>query len=141
MIDPDGYRPNVGIVLLNHNRKVFWAQRVNNDGWQFPQGGMRTDETPVEAMYRELREETGFSARKIVELGWVHPNPAIQNNRCHSFLALDATRVGDPRPDSNESFEAFEVPLAEIPEWIATRRITHALVVAAFQLLRPEHLE
>jgi len=52
MIDPDGYRPNVAIVLMNQDHRVFWAQRSNNDGWQFPQGGMRSDETPVEAMYR-----------------------------------------------------------------------------------------
>jgi putative (di)nucleoside polyphosphate hydrolase len=69
MIDPDGYRPNVGIVLLNSERQVFWAQRVNNDGWQFPQGGMRTDETPVEAMYRELHEETGLLPPHVKLLG------------------------------------------------------------------------
>ena len=60
MIDPDGFRPNVAIVLMNDQRRVFWAQRANSDGWQFPQGGMRTDETPEEAMYREL-EESAFS--------------------------------------------------------------------------------
>ena len=59
MIDVDGYRPNVGIVLLNGDGRLFWARRVNRDGWQFPQGGMRSDETPLEAMYRELQEETG----------------------------------------------------------------------------------
>ena len=69
MIDPDGYRPNVGIVLMNQERRVFWAQRVNNDGWQFPQGGMRTDETPVEAMYRELQEETGLQPSHVELLG------------------------------------------------------------------------
>ena len=60
MIDPDGYRPNVGIVLMRQDGQVFWARRVRRDGWQFPQGGMNTDETPVEAMYRELQEETGL---------------------------------------------------------------------------------
>jgi len=69
MIDPDGYRPNVGIVILNSSRQVFWAQRVNNDGWQFPQGGMRTDETPLEAMYRELQEETGLMPEHVELLG------------------------------------------------------------------------
>ena len=44
MIDIDGYRPNVGIVILNAQGQLFWARRVNRDGWQFPQGGMRTDE-------------------------------------------------------------------------------------------------
>jgi putative (di)nucleoside polyphosphate hydrolase len=69
MIDPDGYRPNVAIVLINDQRRVFWAQRSNNDGWQFPQGGMRTDETPVEAMYRELEEETGLNPDQVDLIG------------------------------------------------------------------------
>ena len=61
MIDPDGYRPNVGIVLLRDDGRLFWARRINRDGWQFPQGGMRSDETPLEAMYRELQEEIGLT--------------------------------------------------------------------------------
>ena len=63
VIDPDGYRPNVGIILLRETDSVFWARRAYRDGWQFPQGGMHSDETPLEAMYRELREETGLRAR------------------------------------------------------------------------------
>lgn len=69
MIDPDGYRPNVGIVLMRKDGQVFWARRVNRDGWQFPQGGMNSDETPLEAMFRELREETGLSAGEVDVLG------------------------------------------------------------------------
>ena len=60
MIDSDGYRPNVGIILSNSEGKVFWARRCGQDAWQFPQGGIRDDETPIEAMYRELFEETGL---------------------------------------------------------------------------------
>ncbi|MFN7294260.1 MAG: RNA pyrophosphohydrolase, partial [Lysobacteraceae bacterium] len=60
MIDPDGYRPNVGIILMRDDGRLFWARRVHRDGWQFPQGGMNSDETPLEAMYRELYEETGL---------------------------------------------------------------------------------
>lgn len=69
MIDPDGYRPNVGIVLMHPDGRVFWARRVRRDGWQFPQGGMNTDETPLEAMYRELYEETGLSPEHVSVLG------------------------------------------------------------------------
>jgi putative (di)nucleoside polyphosphate hydrolase len=69
VIDPDGYRPNVGIVLIREDARVFWARRVARDGWQFPQGGMRTDETPLEAMYRELREETGLQPHHVEVLG------------------------------------------------------------------------
>ena len=69
MIDPDGFRPNVGIVLVREDGKVFWARRVGHDGWQFPQGGMRTDETPREAMFRELREETGLIEDHVEVIG------------------------------------------------------------------------
>ncbi len=69
MIDPDGYRPNVGIVLMHADGRLFWARRISRDGWQFPQGGMRTDETPIEAMYRELEEETGLAEHDVEVLG------------------------------------------------------------------------
>lgn len=69
MIDPDGYRPNVGIVLMNADGRLFWARRIHRDGWQFPQGGMNSDETPLEAMYRELQEETGLLPQHVEVLG------------------------------------------------------------------------
>ena len=87
MIDPDGFRPNVGIVLMHPDGRVFWARRVRRDGWQFPQGGMNTDETPLEAMYRELREETGLLPEHVAVLGatpgWLRyrlPQRAIRRN-------------------------------------------------------------
>ena len=69
MIDPDGFRPNVGIVLMHPDGRLFWARRVHRDGWQFPQGGMNSDETPLEAMFRELREETGLLPEHVEVLG------------------------------------------------------------------------
>jgi putative (di)nucleoside polyphosphate hydrolase len=69
MIDPDGFRPNVAIVIINDEQRVFWARRASNDGWQFPQGGMNSDETPLEAMYRELKEETGLQREHVQLLG------------------------------------------------------------------------
>lgn len=69
MIDADGFRPNVGIVLAREDGRVFWARRAGQDGWQFPQGGMNSDETPIEAMYRELTEETGLRPEHVDVLG------------------------------------------------------------------------
>jgi len=69
VIDPDGFRPNVGIVLMRDDGSVFWGRRVNRDGWQFPQGGMNSDETPLEAMQRELAEETGLEPHHVEVLG------------------------------------------------------------------------
>lgn len=69
MIDPDGFRPNVGIILSNCEGRLLWARRVGQDAWQFPQGGMRSDETPSEAMYRELAEEVGLSPEHVELMG------------------------------------------------------------------------
>ena len=65
MIDADGFRANIGIIIMNEQRKLFWARRVGNTGWQFPQGGMQDGETPLDAMYRELAEETGLQADQV----------------------------------------------------------------------------
>lgn len=69
MIDRDGYRPNVGIILCNCRNEVFWAKRVREHSWQFPQGGIKSGETPELAMFRELNEEVGLSAHHVKILG------------------------------------------------------------------------
>lgn len=65
MIDFDGYRPNVGIVICNRKGQVLWAKRYGQNSWQFPQGGMNENETPEQAMYRELYEEVGLEKKDI----------------------------------------------------------------------------
>ena len=69
MIDPDGFRPNVGIILSSPEGRLLWARRIGQDAWQFPQGGMRSDETPAEAMYRELSEEVGLQPEHVELIG------------------------------------------------------------------------
>lgn len=65
MIDDDGYRPNVGIVICNRQGQVLWARRFGQHSWQFPQGGINAGETPEQAMYRELFEEVGLSKKDV----------------------------------------------------------------------------
>ncbi len=60
MIDSHGYRANVGIILSNDRGRVFWARRVGQEAWQFPQGGIRREESPRDALFRELYEEVGL---------------------------------------------------------------------------------
>lgn len=65
MIDEDGFRHGVGIILVNAKRQIFLAKRIGKLAWQFPQGGIKKDESPEEAMFRELREEIGLNAEDV----------------------------------------------------------------------------
>lgn len=65
MIDQDGFRYGVGIILVNSNRQLFLAKRIGKDAWQFPQGGMKENETPEQTMFRELKEEIGLREEDV----------------------------------------------------------------------------
>lgn len=87
MIDEDGYRPNVGIVVANGAGQVLWARRVGQDAWQFPQGGIKSSESPVQALYRELEEEIGLQPKHVEIVGktrgWLRyrlPKRLLRNN-------------------------------------------------------------
>ncbi len=87
MIDSEGYRANVGIVLSNDQGQLFWARRIGMDAWQFPQGGIRKNESSENAMYRELEEETGLLPKHVELVGctrdWLRyrlPNRFIRKN-------------------------------------------------------------
>src|SRR6185503_10727625 len=69
VLDKEGYRPNVGIILANQRNEVFWGKRVNQHAWQFPQGGIKHGETPLQAMFRELEEEIGLQRSHVRILG------------------------------------------------------------------------
>jgi putative (di)nucleoside polyphosphate hydrolase len=69
VIDSNGYRPNVGIILCNREGRLLWARRLGQDSWQFPQGGIKRNESPEEALYRELREEVGLEPGDVEIIG------------------------------------------------------------------------
>ncbi|MEM1114100.1 MAG: RNA pyrophosphohydrolase [Pseudomonadota bacterium] len=70
MIDSEGFRPNVGIILANDRGQLLWARRVGGrDAWQFPQGGINRGESPEQALFRELQEEVGLDEQHVDILG------------------------------------------------------------------------
>lgn len=88
MIDRDGFRPNVGIILTNCDGQLLWAKRVGQDAWQFPQGGIRSSESPEDALFRELEEELGLAQPHVRVVGctrgWLRyrlPRRFIRRNR------------------------------------------------------------
>jgi len=89
-------------------------------------------EDPSESGQRELLEETGHLPGRWIPLGSCSPNPAIQNNRCHFFLALDCRPAADLDLDRSEELRLWAVPWREWEEKLRTGEIHHALVLAAF---------
>ena len=92
MVDKDGYRPNIGVILCNERLQVLWARRCGRDAWQFPQGGIKPHETPEQALYRELWEEVGLGASDVELIGrtreWLRyeiPKRFLRQSRDRSF--------------------------------------------------------
>ena len=130
----------VNIVPLTSADEVVmvrqWRHGIAAPTLEVP-GGMidPEDASPLVAARREMVEESGFDSERVEPLGVIHPNPAIQRNRCHSFVAHDVVRRYVPVFDRTEETEVVLVPLAEIPARIRSGEITHALVVVAFHWL------
>ncbi|WP_285764671.1 RNA pyrophosphohydrolase [Biformimicrobium ophioploci] len=124
-MDSEGFRPNVGIIVINNEGQVLWARRVGGkDAWQFPQGGINLGETPEQALYRELYEEVGLKKEQVRLLastrGWLRyrlPKRLVRRNsepRCIGqkqkwfLLRLEA-------PESSISFDNGYKP--EFDHW------------------------
>ena len=108
-----------------------WRHGIREAALEIPGGMVDPGETPAQAAARELLEETGCRAESLVDLGWVHPNPALFSNRCHTFLALGARRVQAQRTEDDEEIEVLTVAADELPGLVAAGHISHSLVVAA----------
>ena len=112
-----------------------WRHGIDDFTLEIP-GGMidPEDASPRVAARREMIEETGYDSADIVELGSVHPNPAIQGNRLHTFLARGAEFHQAPCFDTTEDVAVELVARDRLPDLVRSGRITHALVVVAFYL-------
>jgi len=130
----------VNIVPLTADGQVVMVRQYRHGiagvTLEVPAGMMDpSDSGPLVAARREMIEETGYDSDVIESLGFTHPNPALQDNRCHTFLARDVVRRGVPQNDRMEHTEPILVPLGKIPEMIRTGAITHALAIVAFYWL------
>ena len=126
----------VNIIPLTPAKEVVLIRQyrfgIRDMTLEIPGGLMEPSDSPEEAARRELREETGYREETLIPLGSVHPNPAIQNNLCYTFLAANVFPVGQLVQDEREDIEVVLQPLSEIPRLIREGAISHALVIAAF---------
>ena len=151
MLDREGYRPNVGIILCNAKNEVFWGKRIREHSWQFPQGGIKRGETPEQAMYRELHEEVGLLPEHVSVLGrtkdWLRYDVPIQwikrewrgsyrGQKQIWFLLRLVGRDTDVslRASDHPEFDAWRwAPLATLPSLaVPFKRPLYAALVAAF---------
>lgn len=129
--------PNwVNVIALTPKNRVVLIEQfrfgVRKTTLEVPGGLIDPGESPAQAAARELFEETGYRGRKPERIGWIWPNPAIQDNVTHSFLIRDAVRVGDAQMEGTEDIRTFTAPISKIPKMIERGDISHALVAVAF---------
>jgi 8-oxo-dGTP pyrophosphatase MutT (NUDIX family) len=105
---------------------------VDRASLEVPGGVCDLGEDPLEAAKRELLEETGHASDHWTDLGICCPNPAIQNNRCHFFLALDCVPVQELALDPTEELRVWAMPYPEWDAKLKSGEIIHSLVIAAF---------
>lgn len=129
----------INIIPLTANDEVVMIEQyrhgTNSITLEIPGGMVDAGEEPQTAAVRELFEETGYRANDARLLGSCHPNPAIQDNLIHTYLAEDVEFENAPVFDSTEHTAVRLVPLTQIPALIADGTITHALVIAGFHWL------
>jgi 8-oxo-dGTP pyrophosphatase MutT (NUDIX family) len=134
----------VNVVACTPDEQMVFVRQYRQGSERFslelPGGAMDgAHETPAAAAARELREETGYAAGSIRQIGVCNPNPALFTNRIATFLALDCERQGDLIQDPGEDMEVVLMPLSEVEARVRTGEIDHALVLAGlyyYRLLR-----
>jgi ADP-ribose pyrophosphatase len=103
---------------------------------ELPGGAVDPGETPESAAVRELEEETGYRPSAVHPLGFVEPNPAFLDNRCHTYLALGCTPTGHLKFDPSEEIRLLTTTLGGFTDLINQGAIAHSLVIAAHDHLR-----
>jgi ADP-ribose pyrophosphatase len=131
----------VNVVALTPDRHLVLVRQfrygINEFSLEIPGGVIDAGEDPVTAGVRELREESGYVGTSARLLGSVHPNPAMQSNRCHLVLVEDAQRTAELEWDENEEMAVVTLPVDEVYALAQRGAITHALVLDGLLLFTP----
>jgi len=125
----------VNVVAVSEDRQVVLIEQFRHGSGsmmlEIPGGMVDPGEEPSIAAARELLEETGYKPGRLVAIGRSLPNPAIQNNTIHHFLALDCEKVANAAFDDHESIATRLIPLSELENLVHNGDITHSLAITA----------
>ena len=129
------FRSWANIVALTKDNEVVLIRQyrhgVREVLWEIPGGVVEDGEDPLDGVRRELLEETGYTASEFIQVGKAYPNPALQTNTVHYYLALNAEKVTGQSLDDGEDIEVHLVPLEELIAMVRRGEFPHALMVAA----------
>lgn len=133
----------VNVIAVTSDKKIVMVEQYRHGTGEVyleVPGGM-TDgpkEDPLVGGQRELREETGFEANEWISCGYQNPNPAVQNNKLHTFLALDAKLVGKQELDPFEDLKVRVLPIREVYDMLERGELKHSLIAhSLFLAMRP----
>ncbi len=121
------------VVAVTRDSKIVLVRQfrygTNEFSLEIPGGVIEKGEEPLAAGLRELREESGYGGGKAQVLGFVHPNPAIQNNHCHLVLVTDVEISGTVGWDPDEELSVITAPVEDVLAWARAGEITHSLTL------------
>jgi 8-oxo-dGTP pyrophosphatase MutT (NUDIX family) len=126
----------VNIVALTPADEIVLVRQfrhgIGKASLEIPGGTVNPGEAPELAAKRELLEETGYVPEELILIGSLDAQPALQNNRLHTFLALGSTLGASPDPDEGEDISVEIHPAGNVDSLVRSGEISHALVLSAF---------
>lgn len=129
----------VNIVALTPNKDFILVDQYRHGSQTYcleiPGGALHANENDLQAAaVRELREETGYQPGSVQLVGRHYPNPALQSNEIHTYVAFDCKEEGPLELDAYEDIEVKIVPWSQMKSVLSSGEIDHSLMMASISL-------
>ena len=129
----------VGVIPMDREGNTYlvgqYRYTLDLYSWEIPEGGCPVGQTPLEAIKRELKEETGIEASKWEQIMTIHTSNSVCDEVAHLFLAEDL-EFGEPEPEDTEELVVKKIPFAKVVDMVHSGEITDAMSVAAILKVR-----